>query len=173
MGIWVYAVLAGFDAPIIRASVMGSLSFLAIGMGRVKLAWRSLFLSAAIMIFIKPDWIYDLGFTLSFTATAALLAFESTIRKKISFIPKFIREDLSTSLAAQIGVAPVLYFAFGNVNPLSPFINALILWTVVPITIIGAVGGIVGLFLPSVGRVVFIFIYPLTWWFVNTVELFS
>jgi hypothetical protein len=34
-GIWTYALISGFDAPIVRASVMGSLAFLAVETGRM------------------------------------------------------------------------------------------------------------------------------------------
>src|SRR3989344_6991423 len=38
IGIWLYAVLSGFDAPIVRAAIMGSIAFLAQEMGRLNFA---------------------------------------------------------------------------------------------------------------------------------------
>jgi competence protein ComEC len=102
IGVWIYALISGFDAPIIRAAVMGSIAFGAVGLGRLNLAGRALILSALLMLIINPLWISDLGFILSFVATASLMLFESRIRGYIKFVPAVFREGLSTSLAAQI-----------------------------------------------------------------------
>ena len=172
-GVWTYSLLSGFDAPIVRAAIMGSVTFTAQAFGRLQAASRALFLSAALMLIIKPDWITDLGFILSFVATASLMLFERKIVSLIQFVPGVFREGLSTSLAAQIGVAPILFATFGQFNLLSPVINALVLWTIAPITIIGGIGGIAGLASITVGKAIIFLSYPLTTWFVWIVEVFG
>lgn len=173
IGIWVYSIFSGFDAPIVRAAVMTSLAFTAQIYGKVYDARRALILSAAGMLIIKPDWIMDLGFILSFVATASLVLFQKRISRYLINVPSLIREDLSTTLAAQVGVAPILYLSFGQLNILSPFINALVLWTVPPLTMVGMLAGILGLITPEVGKAVLYFIYPLSTWFVTTINIFS
>jgi competence protein ComEC len=172
-GIWIYSILSGFDAPIVRAAIMGSIGFSAQAMGRVYDAWRGLFLSALGMLVYRPDWLTDLGFILSFFATASIMLFERRINKKAQFIPKIIREDFSTSFAAQIGVFPILFVSFGQFNMLSPLINTVVLWTIVPITIIGMIGGIVGMFIPLLGRLILFVTFPLTGWFIGVVQFFG
>jgi len=172
-GIWVYVVLSGLDAPIIRAAIMVSFAYGAQISGRLTNSWRIFFLTGLVMLLIKPSWISDLGFVLSFTATASLMLFEKKAAKLFAKIPVFFREGLTTSLSAQIGVAPILYLAFGQFNILSPIINALILWTVAPIMIIGVAGGIVGLAIPAVGKLILYLAYPMTWWFTNVIKLFA
>lgn len=172
-GIGLYCVLSGLDAPIIRAAIMGSVVLLAQEAGRVASAWRALLLSALIMLIVKPLWLTDLGFILSFVATASILIFEPKIRSKLAFVPGVLREGLSVSLAAQIGVAPILFVTFGQFNILSPVINALVLWTVPPITILGAVGGMAGLVLPLAGRIMMYLLYPFTWYFAKIIEVFG
>jgi len=172
-GIGLYCVLSGLDAPIIRAAIMGSVVLLAQEAGRVTSAWRALTLSALIMLIFKPFWLTDLGFILSFVATASILIFEAKVRSKLSFVPGVLKEGLSVSLAAQIGVAPILFVTFGQFNILSPVINALILWTVPLITILGAVGGMAGLVLPLAGRIMMYLLYPFTWYFTKVVEVFG
>jgi len=173
VGIWIYTVLAGFDAPVVRAAIMGSIAFTAQALGKITTAWRGLVVSALVMLLIKPQWIADLGFILSFVATASLMIFELPARNRLRKVPNVIREHLSTSLAAQVGVAPILIFAFGQFNPLAPFINAIILWSVAPITVIAGLSGIVSLIFPPIARIMLIFVYPLTTWFVGMVEIFS
>jgi competence protein ComEC len=171
-GIWFYALLAGFDAPIIRAAVMGSISFVAEALGRVSSAWRGLFLAALVMLIINPIWITNLGFILSFVATGSLMIFEAPIRSKLGKLPHIFKEGLSTSLAAQIGVAPILFVTFGYFNIWSPVINSLVLWTVAPVTVISATGGVLALLIQPLGQLILWLAFPMTWWFVFMVELF-
>ncbi len=172
VGIWLYALMAGFDAPIIRAAIMGSIGFTAQGLGRINYAWRGLFLCALGMLIVKPEWLMDLGFILSFVATASLMLFERRCRKIFAKVPSIFREGLSTSFAAQIGVAPILFATFGQFNILSPIINALVLWTVSPITVVGMLAAIVSLVSVYLGRLVLLLTFPLTFWFVWIVQLF-
>ncbi|MCK4828576.1 ComEC/Rec2 family competence protein, partial [bacterium] len=173
LGIWGYSLVSGFDAPIIRAAIMGSVGFTAQSLGKLYDAWRALFLSALVMLIAKPEWLTDLGFILSFVATFSLMLFERKVRGLVSRVPFLFREGLSTSLAAQIGVAPILFVTFGQFNLLSPVVNALVLWTIAPITIIGAIGGLVGLLVPFLGRMILLITFPLTAWFVYVVRLFG
>jgi competence protein ComEC len=172
-GIWIYAFLAGVGAPIVRAAIMATLAFLAQEMGKVAIAVRILVITSVVMLFITPSWIIDLSFLLSFAATWAILLFSKPIEDKLVIIPKIIRNDLSTSLAASFGVAPLLWWSFGRFNLFSPFINALVLWTIAPITLVGGVAGIVGLAIPELGRILLYLIYPLMWWFESIIDLFS
>ena len=172
VGIWIYAVLSGFDAPIIRAAIMGSLAFSAQALGRVNLAWRALFLSALLMLLVNPLWIVDLGFILSFVATASLMLFEARVKKLVYFVPAIFREGLSTSLAAQIGVTPILLLTFGRYSVISPFVNALVLWTVAPVTVIGMIAGMVSIITIPLGKLILFLTYPLTSWFIWIVNLF-
>lgn len=173
LGIISYLFIAGFDAPLVRAAIMATVAFLAQETGRVVAAWRIFFLTVGAMLVVRPDWLVDIGFLLSFASTAALLLFEKRIREKLNFIPEIIKEDLSTSLSAQIGVAPILFATFGQFNIWSPLINVLVLWTVAPLMMIGAAGGIAGVILEPVGRLVLYLGYPMLWWFVKVVEAFS
>lgn len=173
LGIIFYLLLSGFEPPLIRAAFMGSLAFFAQEKGRVITPLRILFLTGIIMLLIVPSWIFDIGFILSFVATASLIIFQKRIEKRLSFIPKVLRQDFSTSLAAQIGVTPILLVSFGQFNLFSPLINAMIIWTVPPIMIIAGVGGLVGLVVPEAGRLILYLSYPLTWWFTQVISLFS
>jgi len=173
VGVFIYSLLSGFDAPIIRAGIMGMVAFIAQETGRLVSAWRALVYSAALMLLVKPDWVGDIGFILSFVATASLLVFQKKINLWLKLLPNFLREGLSTSLAAQVGVAPILFVTFGQFNILSPIINGLILWTVPFIMIIGGTSGIIGLLIPSLARLILYLAYPLSWWFISIIDLMS
>lgn len=167
-----YVFMSGFDAPIIRAAIMGSIVLFGQSIGRVTSTIRILLYSGALMLIVKPDFISDLGFILSFVATLSLILFQKRIDEKLKRLPQVIREGLSTSLAAQIGVAPIIFATFGQFNLLSPIINALILWTIPIIMGVGMIAGIVGLIVPVIGRLILFIIFPLLWYFVNILYIF-
>lgn len=170
-GVWLYALLAGFEAPVVRAATMGSITFTAQELGRLNSAFRALTITALLLILLRPDWLTDLGFIMSFTATASMIIFMPIMQKVFRKAPSIIKEDLGTTLSAQIGVAPILYYSFGQFNLLSPIINVLVLWTVVPITLIGMIAGIIGTFAEPLGRLILLLTYPLTLWFISVVRI--
>ncbi|MEK7168883.1 MAG: ComEC/Rec2 family competence protein [Patescibacteria group bacterium] len=172
VGILGYVTISGFDAPIVRAGIMGSILLLGQSGGKVANTWRILIYSGILMLLIKPVWISDLGFILSFVATTSILIFQKRIDNYLKVIPNLLREGLSTSLAAQIGVAPIIFITFGQFNILSPIINALVLWTIPYIMVIGALGGIVGLIVPLVGRLMLFILFPLLWYFTKIISIF-
>ena len=61
---------------------------------------------------------------------------------------------------------------FGQFNILSPIINALILWTIPYIMVLGALGGIIGLIVPVLGRLILFVSFPFLSWFTNILEIF-
>ena len=65
LGIIFYAILAGLEPSIIRASVMGILVFSAQILGRQTLAVNFLALTGFVMLFVDPSLIFDIGFQLS------------------------------------------------------------------------------------------------------------
>lgn len=167
-----YTIISGMDAPIVRAAIMGLILLYGQERGRVVNSWRILVYSGVIMLIVKPVWITDIGFILSFIATASLMLFQKKIDVWLARVPSFFREGLSTSLAAQIGVAPILFMTFGQFNVLSPFINALVLWTIPYIMVAGAVSGLIGIFVPLVGRLILFVIYPILWYFEKIISIF-
>lgn len=167
LGIILYLFVSGFDAPLIRAAIMSGVLFLSQESGRIVNSFRILFLAAGIMLVINPLWLTDIGFILSFASTISIMLFEAKIKAKANFLPKFLKESFSTSLSAQIGVSPILFVVFRQFNILSVLVNMLVLWTIPPMMILGAVGGILH------SQLVLYMSYPFLWWFTHIVNLFS
>ena len=173
VGIVLYLFVSGFDAPLVRAAIMTSVLFLSQEIGRVISTWRVLLITAGIMLVYNPTWILDIGFILSFVSTMSIMIFEKRIRAWLGRIPEVFKESLSTSLAAQIGVGPILFVTFGQFNIWSPLVNALVLWVVPYLMILGTIGGVMGLIIPFLGKIILWLSYPMLWWFVKIVAIFS
>lgn len=176
-GIVLYAFLAGFQASIVRASIMGIIVFTAQILGRQRLASYSLMLTAYIMILFSPYVIWDIGFQLSFLSTAGLI-FIRPILKDLSFLKKLLKflivgEDISTTIAAQAATLPILLANFGLYSVFSVPINALVLWTIPFIMIIGGLGFIFSFVFEPLGKLIMYLSVPLLFYFESVVNLFS
>lgn len=173
IGIWIYVLLAGFEAPLIRAAIMTTISVIAARQGKMTQTIRVLIITALVMLLINPYWVSDVGFQLSFMATLGLILFEAKVSNKLKIVPAFVRSGFSTSFSAQIGVAPVLFVTFGFISIVGLIVNPLVLWTVPYITIGGMIAGSIGVISEPLGRLGLYLIYPLTSWFIFVVNIFS
>jgi competence protein ComEC len=172
-----YAVLAGLEASIIRASIMGIIVFSAQIMGRQTLAVNGLFLAGFAMLFINPSLISDIGFQLSFAATLGILYIKPIFdkNKKIKLIAQksVIGTDVLTTIAAQLATLPILLANFGTYSIYSILVNGLVLWTVPILMAIGGIGALIGLIFAPLGQLIIYFCYPLLIYFEAIVNFFG
>lgn len=175
---FIYAV--GAEPPIIRAGIMGILALTATFFGRNTLALYSLFLSAIIMLLVHFEWLYTISFQLSFGATLGIILFgnisserkekqkkeKNMVKKYITDVVKYFREELRISLAAQIFTLPLIFIYFREISLVAPLANILVGWTVAPITIIGIIVIFIGLISWKIGFVLSWLLYPMLWWMV-------
>lgn len=170
-GIVFYAILAGLEPSILRATVMGILAFSAQILGRQRLAFYSLFLAGFLMLFMSPDLLFDVGFQLSFLATFGLLYLKPLL-SKISQVP-LVNDDVSTTISAQTLTLPVILANFGSYSVFSVLVNGLVLWVVPILMVLGGLGAIFGLFIEPLGQLLLFLAYPLLLYFEGVVRFFA
>ncbi len=181
ISILIYCLLAGGSAAVVRAGLMAGIAFSALAFGRESEGGWLLFLAAGAMLLINPLLIVDVGFQLSVTAMlgmiyvrpviSRILNLESRImggkdeikNKKAkngfagnSLFRKLIGNNLLDTLSAQVGTMPVLYFTFGQVQPLA-FLPNLMVVPLVPMLMI------LGFVILAAGLIWLPFAYPLGW----------
>lgn len=134
--VWLYALLTGMSASVVRATVMGSVILVGMALERKPSIYNSLSVAALALLVVNPLNLYDPGFLLSFGATFGLVygyprlqAFMPGL-KEWHFIPKSITESILLSLAATLGTIPILAWYFNQIAWISLFANLI----VVPIT---------------------------------------
>jgi competence protein ComEC len=136
----IYAVIAGFDAPVVRAWIMGAVVAFGKYRGRNLPVVQVLVFSALVMLVVDPLFIFSLSFQLSFLATLGLVLYSALLEHVFAYIFKlkniFI-EDLTSTVSAQLLVWPLISYKFEQVSLISPVVNALILWTIPLATILG------------------------------------
>lgn len=127
--VWFYGFLVGWDISVIRATIMGVLSYIITEYGSHGSSRAILWLSLLILTIISPlGPIYDPGFWLSFSATLGILLFHTKIAAlcdRIS-LPHSMTSMLSITFGATLGSLPVLIFHFGTFALSSILANILI-----------------------------------------------
>ena len=151
-----YILMIGAPASAIRAGIMGILFLTAQHFGRLSSGQRPVFLAAALMLFLNPLLLpFDIGFQLSFLATLGLVYWQPIFSDFLKKFSKFLglRNNLSTTLAAQTFTFPILIYNFGIIPIFSPFINIFILPLIPLVTIFGFVFSFVGIFSQILGQI--------------------
>lgn len=158
VGVLTYIIMAGAGASVVRAGIMGGLTLISYYWGRPAEAKRLLWVTGGAMLLINPLRLIDVGFQLSFMATAGILYLEPWI-KRVGLKVSFLADYLYPTLAATVATLPVIWWHFGRVSWISPLVNMLVL-PLVPL-IMGMTAGVigVGLVLPGLGQVMAWFTY--------------
>jgi len=148
--IWFYVFLCGAEPPLLRAAIMTSFSWGGSFFGRQKESWRGLVLAAVLLALFTPEVVFDLGFQLSFASSAGIIFLKNRLESFFSWLPTLgsFKDDLLTTLAAQIFTVPLLLISFGQFSPFSFLANVTLLWLISPIMLLGTILIIVGFFLP-------------------------
>ncbi len=152
--------LAGFlliidgSAASLRAAFMAWLAFGAYFAGRPAASWNGLLIAGVLMLVLNPLLIrYDVGFQLSFLATAALLVFVRAYETFDFFRHWYgaVSALFLTTLIIELFTLPVLTSNFGTFSIIAPLANALILPLVPVAMFVGiAMLALVAIF-PSLG----------------------
>lgn len=173
-----YTALSGFDPPIIRAAIMGTLALLGQFFGRLNFGALSLFLAGYLMTFKNPDLVTDLGFQLSFGATAGLILIrpllqsEKGLWRKMDSLP-VLGPDLTTTISAQLATLPIILSNFGQYQCLSLLVNTLVLWTTPILMVFGGVIAVTSLIFPPLGQIVAFLSLPFLFYFEKIVVFFA
>jgi competence protein ComEC len=99
-----------------------------------------------VLLVIDPFLLHSVAFLLSCGASAGIALFSAPIRVRLRG-PAWLRDPFAVSLAAQVGVTPVLLATFGAVPVVTPFANLLAAPAAEAVGVYGmlasAVGGVV------------------------------
>lgn len=125
-----YGYIVWWDVPVIRAIIMGLITYIAIEWSRKTSSVAILCFVGYIILVTSPlALLYDAGFALSFSATLSILLFYNKILnfwKRVS-IPQFINEIISISIAASIWSTIAVIYHFGNI-PIWWILSNILIW---------------------------------------------
>jgi len=140
--LWLFALLTGLPASVTRAVTL--FSFISIGnyFNQPKAIYNALAISAFLILLIKPNSIFDIGFQLSYAAVISIVLFQP-FYKKFYFsenkIAVYFTDTVLVSLAAQIGVLPLSLYYFNQL----PLLFLLANLVIIPLSSLVLIVGIV------------------------------
>ncbi len=113
--IWSYAFITGLAPPVLRASTMFSIIIVGKILNRRSSIYNSLAASAFLLLLLRPEFIFNIGFQFSYLSVLAIFFFQPRLsqcyRSRYAIINKLI--DLSAvSIAAQLGLFPLAIYYF-------------------------------------------------------------
>lgn len=141
----VFGCATRFEPSVLRAEVMAAFAMAAAFVGRPAPAGRLLCGAVIVLLVADPFLVHSLGFELSVGATAAIIGLAPAITRRLRG-PEWVRLPLAVSIAAQVGVTPVLLAARGSVPLVSPVTNLFAVPLAEPLTVVGfALASVAGL----------------------------
>ncbi len=185
--IWIYAVLTGLEAPVVRSAIMASIFLAAELTGRQRNAITALLFAAAIMIACDPQVIYSASFQMSFMAMCGLIfilpPLQNLAKRLTGRIPdrypsiykiaKFTCDSLAVTLAALAGVLPLTAYYFGIVSAVSAPATLLVLPVLAGIIILGSLTAAAGLFFLPLAQVLGWLLWLILSYMLDVVEGFA
>ncbi|MBU1177132.1 ComEC/Rec2 family competence protein, partial [Patescibacteria group bacterium] len=163
-----YIIMIGAPASAVRAGIMAGLLLIAQKLGRLRGAGQAVVFAAVIMLLINPLLIKsDVGFQLSFMACLSIVYLKPILDDKTIKWPNpfRVKDILTMTLSAQLGVLPLLIFHFGQLSLISPIANILIVPLLPVIMILGIFLCFIGLIWLSLAKII---AYPI-WFILNYV----
>lgn len=115
VSLWVYAALAGLSPSVVRAVCMFTAITLAIHFRQTTSTLNVVFISMLILVFFKPDFVFEVGFQLSYLAVISIIYFNPFLNALWNppfWIFKKAWELITVSTAAQLGVMPLSLYYF-------------------------------------------------------------
>jgi competence protein ComEC len=162
--LWLFALLTGGSASILRAAVMFSSIVIGQNFGKRSSIYNALAASAFILLCYNPYYLWDVGFQLSYLAVLGIVIFQKPIYHLLYLKNKWgdkIWQLITVTLTAQILTFPVCLYYFHQFPTLFLLTNILL----VPLSSLIL---FVEIFLIAFNWIPFVggFVGKLTWWLI-------
>lgn len=113
--LWAYAFITGLSPSVIRSTLM--FTFVAVGasLERKSQIYNTVFMSAFFMLLVNPNFLFDVGFQLSYAAVLSIVFFQRPFAQLLPVQNKLLRwfrDLLTVSVAAQLGTMPFTLYYF-------------------------------------------------------------
>lgn len=115
--LWVYVFITGLPISVIRSAIMLSVFCLSDIFHKRGFTYNTMAIAAFLILMANPYSFFDLGFQLSFASVFSILYFQpkfSRVYNPKNRYGRYAWQLLVVSLAAQIGVFPLILYYFGT-----------------------------------------------------------
>lgn len=166
--LWIYAFITGLSPAVTRASLMFSFVSMASMLERKPQIYNTIFMSAFLMLLFKPNFLFEIGFQLSYTAVISIVFFQPFISKWFTFNNRLARWSwslIAVSVSAQLGTAPFTLYYFHQFPNFFLLANFVVI-PLASVIIYLSIALLVFSFVPFMGNIA-AFLLKYTIWFMN------
>ncbi|MEL4306628.1 ComEC/Rec2 family competence protein [Joostella sp. CR20] len=113
--LWAFATIAGLSASVVRAVTMFSFLAYAKTLNRQRNSYYALISSMLVLLLFEPNFLFDVGFQLSYAAVFGILWIQPTLVALWTpnyKITSYLWSLFTVSLAAQLSVLPITLYYF-------------------------------------------------------------
>lgn len=144
----IFALATRLEPSVLRATVTAGVSTFATMRSAKAAGVRALSLAVVGLLMVDPFLAWSIGFRLSVGASVGILLLAPVIKSRLAG-PRWITEPMAITLAAQVGVSPLLLAAFGPVASVTVPANLLAGWAAGAVMTLGLSVGLVASVLPD------------------------
>ncbi|KJD36334.1 competence protein [Tamlana sedimentorum] len=113
--LWAFAVISGLSASVTRAVTMFSILAIAMNLKRPTNIYNTLAISMFFILLVKPMFLFDVGFQLSYLAVFSIVTIDPILYKlwqpKNKFLDKYWH-TFTVTVSAQFGIIPISLYYF-------------------------------------------------------------
>jgi competence protein ComEC len=130
--LWVYVVMAGASASLVRAALMFSFLQLAQASSRRYNSLNSLSAALFAMLIYRPNYLYDISFQLSVMAVMGIVVWGVPLIRRVAhggFVMRSLLTTLIIGATATLWTMPIVSHTFGNIPYLGVIITPVAMLT--------------------------------------------
>lgn len=137
----VFALATRMEPSVLRATCVAGVATVSVALGRRSTGLRTLGLASTMLVLVDPMLVNSVGFGLSVSASVGILALGPAIKNRLVGPTPFV-EAFAITVAAQLGVSPLLVAIFGPMSLVALPANLLVGWAAGLIMTWGLTGGL-------------------------------
>jgi competence protein ComEC len=157
---WGYALITGLSASVLRSVVMATLVAVGRALGRRISLFNTLAVAALLLLWLDPQYLFDVGFQLSFLAVLSIALLQPRLARRWqpeAWLPRQLWSGITVALAAQTGTFPLTLYYFHQL-PIQflaanlvavPWSNGLLISSFVLLILAGLRAGLVAVGIPA------------------------
>jgi len=152
--LFIYCILTGANAPVVRATIMAVVLLFSYFLKREVNIYNFLSLAALIILVVNPWQLFEVSFQLSFLSVFSIVwltpkikaIFPERLYKIIGL--RFLIPTFSVSVAASLGLLPLIAYYFKIITPITILANMIIVPYMSIIVASGFALGLIGVLAP-------------------------
>jgi competence protein ComEC len=153
--LWSFAAITGFSASVSRAVTLFSIIAIGRFWNKRSSVYNSIAASALLLLLVNPNFIFDIGFQLSYSAVLSIVLFQPFFERfyfSKNKISRYVVDLILVSVAAQIGVLPLSLYYFNQFPVLFLVANILVIPLVTLLLLLGVLTLILNFSFPMLAQ---------------------